>query len=604
MAVERTPAWIEPSPAVSRTPVYFGPPDAALFGWYHAPSIVAPQAHGAAVLCPPVGHEYTSAHRSLRHFADALASRGIATLRFDYPGTGDSAGSEDDPARVRAWVESVGHAIRAVRGWSGCDRVGLAGLRLGATLATLAARDADVAWLALWAPYARGRVFLRELKALGLHADRHEAGPRAIEGAGFRATVELQRELSAIDLTTIVPHALRVLIGERDDRAPDASLEVRWREAGVDVTRWTLPGFGEMVVAPHNTIVPAAAIRTIVDWIDNDAPRRPSPQRHARLRSPARLPALVSAGVRESTLRFGHGSLFGVVTEPESTAPAQLPAIVLSNAGAVHHTGPNRLYVDLARALAQAGFRSLRFDLPGLGDSVVDDRERPENVPYPPDASRTIECGLSALANLCGARTFVVMGLCSGAHAAFHAAGDLRHREIVEAVLINPLTFAYRPGMALDAPSDAHADRWQRYRQSMGSVAGWRKLLRPDTDVSAIARDVIARAAFMLKDRLSPFAESTTLTTPRTPVAEKLAQIAQLGRHVTLVCSRFDPGYDLLMLEAGSLARRLGKSRQLTTWVIENANHTFDTRAPRVALIESVTRHLTARYVARPRDQA
>jgi len=39
-------------------------------------------------------------HRTYRHLADRLTARGLPTLRFDYDGTGDSAGESDDPILV------------------------------------------------------------------------------------------------------------------------------------------------------------------------------------------------------------------------------------------------------------------------------------------------------------------------------------------------------------------------------------------------------------------------------------------------------------------------------------------------------------------------
>jgi len=78
-------------------------------------------------------------------------------------------------------------------------------------------------------------------------------------------------------------------------------------------------------------------------------------------------------GYRERIHNFGtHGGLVGVLTEPVGDALAlsgDRPAIVLSNVGLNHRTGPNRIWVELARRMAQKGFTTLRFDLSGLGDS-------------------------------------------------------------------------------------------------------------------------------------------------------------------------------------------------------------------------------------------
>ena len=63
-------------------------------------------------------------------------------------------------------------------------------------------------------------------------------------------------------------------------------------------------------------------------------------------------------------------SLVGILTEPQQAAGArERPAVVILNAGIIHRVGPNRLHVQLARALAQAGVTVLRFDMSGIGDS-------------------------------------------------------------------------------------------------------------------------------------------------------------------------------------------------------------------------------------------
>ena len=72
--------------------------------------------------------------------------------------------------------------------------------------------------------------------------------------------------------------------------------------------------------------------------------------------------------MKERVYRFGpQRSLVGIYTEPspEEMIP-DAPLAVILNAGIVHHIGPFRLHVDLARRLAESGFRTLRLDLSGL----------------------------------------------------------------------------------------------------------------------------------------------------------------------------------------------------------------------------------------------
>src|SRR5262249_32294049 len=131
--------------------------------------------------------------------------------------------------------------------------------------------------------------------------------------------------------------------------------------------------------------------------------------------------------------------LFGIVSE-SSAAPDHLPFIILVNAGSAYRVGPNRLYVSLARQLATRGVRFLRMASCGLGDSIHPDPER-ENDPYPATAFRDIDLTLRHLRTRLGVRRVVLMGLCSGAYAAFQSAAQLSSPVLVESVLMNPLTF-------------------------------------------------------------------------------------------------------------------------------------------------------------------
>lgn len=122
--------------------------------------------------------------------------------------------------------------------------------------------------------------------------------------------------------------------------------------------------------------------------------------------------------MNERPLYFGpDNNLLGIVTMPEHPSP-DAPAVVLLNAGLLHRVGPNRLNVELARALAEAGFMSLRFDMAGVGDSEL-------QVGGMLDIERSRQDVIEALDGLTsahGATRFVLAGLCTGAYNAFRAA--------------------------------------------------------------------------------------------------------------------------------------------------------------------------------------
>ena len=146
LKVERRPLYFEQSRARGAE----GP----IFGWYHS-TPAALQSDCAAVICGPIGHEYTRAHRTMRHLADRLAEQGIPALRFDYHGVGDSPGGELDADRVAYWQASIRAAIREARALTGRERICLIGVRLGGMLAALVATETPVDLLVLWNVPAR-----------------------------------------------------------------------------------------------------------------------------------------------------------------------------------------------------------------------------------------------------------------------------------------------------------------------------------------------------------------------------------------------------------------------------------------------------------------
>lgn len=581
---------------IMRTPLFFGPERRSLFGWLHAPAD-GTRRDLAIVICPPLGVEYINSHRPLRHLADRLADAGVPVLRFDYDGTGDSAGVDEDPNRVGAWTQSVQEAMQTLRELSGCSLVGIAGVRFGASVAVAVAARIEVACLLIWAPCVRGRAYTREMKALHLTSAKLNAPTEAahIEPGGFLMTDETQRDIGCIDLEEMYPKAKRALIVVRDDLTSDTRLRDKWLAAGIATEQRAMPGFTEMFLQPQSVVVPNAAIAEIVDWIVADAgERRPANPPATTVRQEQRIiDGQPPVEIRESIV-YGNRPPFGILTEPLMPDARKLPTILMSNAGATHHVGPVRLYVLMARRLAAAGFRCLRFDLLGLGDSVVDDIAQ-ENQPYLPTASSVVGAAIAAIQQQRNAEAFVLMGLCSGAHTSFHATLDLDSAPIVEAMLINPLTFYYKPGMPLDQllTTEHRGGEWRKYIRPMERLERWAKLRRRDALIALYRfREIRPTTALALRktgsdDKLAPH---------RDDLERDLRGIVESGRKLTFVFARFDPGYDLLMINAAPVVKKFRKKGLIRLLFIDDANHTFEAKHSREVMFESVVRHLVGRY--------
>jgi alpha-beta hydrolase superfamily lysophospholipase len=199
-------------------PLYFGSSSARLFGVYHPAGSARPRQSGV-VLCPPAGHEYIRAHRSLRQLAERLSGAGFHVMRFDYFGCGDSAGEAED-ASLTTWIGDIGAAVEELQDTAGVRRVCLVGLRLGATLAAHAAEDrSDVDAVVLWDPVVSGREYLdglRRLQQQWLHdrpGSRRFAFSRHVpEVIGFPLTERMRHGLEAMDLRALRRTSLRRIV--------------------------------------------------------------------------------------------------------------------------------------------------------------------------------------------------------------------------------------------------------------------------------------------------------------------------------------------------------------------------------------------------------
>ncbi len=113
----------------------------------------------------------------------------------------------------------------------------------------------------------------------------------------------------------------------------------------------------------------------------------------------------------EQTCYFGPGnSLFGVLNKPKNPRK-NAPAVLLITAGLLHHVGPYRLYVHIARELAMLGFTVLRFDLGGIGDSGPGARD----ISISERSNYEIGHAMDYLQEAHSINYFISMGLCSGA---------------------------------------------------------------------------------------------------------------------------------------------------------------------------------------------
>ena len=578
-------------------PLYFGPPECPLFGWLHRPA--AQSDHRVAVLiCNPFGYEEICAHRSIKHLAEAAAAAGLPALRFDYDGSGNSAGTALDPARLEAWIASVNHAADALLAQSGADRLCVFGLRLGSTLAALAAaRRADVVALVAFAPIASGRAYVRELRALQQvmrSTDAADSAPTGdlLEAAGFTLTAETQAALAAVDLSRVErTPAPNVLIIDRADLPSNERWGKQLEAQGAAVERRTSDEYVEMMRDAHDSSVAQKTIGATVDWLRRIAAA--NGQRDARapaIAAPRRTitlpPETESTGaIHETALWLGDDSpLFGVLSEPRREARAERApprrVVLLVNSGAVHHVGPNRLYVTIARRWAAQGDVVLRFDVSGIGDSPPRGQE-PENVVYGPHAVDDLRRALEWLHLRYGDADYRALGLCSGAYHAFKAA--VRGLPLTGVIVINPLTFFWKEGMSLEYPDYKVVADVQRYQSSVKSVHSWRKLLTGKVNLLNLAQVLLSHARGGVGNRVRDVLRALHMPL-KDDLGQELNAVAAKSMQVSFVFSTLDPGLPLLRTQGGAAFRRLENRKKVVVRLIDGADHTFTSRRMRAQL--------------------
>lgn len=305
--------------------------------------------------------------------------------------------------------------------------------------------------------------------------------------------------------------------------------------------------------------------------------------------------------VRESLHQLSaEPSLFGILTEPLEGRP-DLPWMVILNGGAAYHIGPGRLHVRLARHLAKLGYPCLRVDISGLGDSPADDVSH-ENDAYAATAFRDVALTCDYLKRLQPGRLIVLMGLCSGAYAAFQSAVQLPHPEVIEGIMLNPLTFFWREGMSLTTSPTQRLQTWHYYRGIIFDSDNWRQLFSSESEsgLAGAVQRFFQRMFPRTKKTASPQVNRDTGSDYGHPETENLsadlARVAGSARKLSMFVSEGDPGRFLLMHQAKRKATQLIRKGVLKCFTIKEADHTFSTEASRQTLTKALTDYLASRF--------
>ena len=542
----------------------------------------------AVVMLSAIGYEELCLRTTWRSLAGRIADAGLGCLRFDYPGTGDALDPEADPQGLADWRRTLDLAVDLVRSATGARRLVLIGQGLGGALAAAWARDLDaVEGCVLMAPVSNGRRYLRELSIWSrIVTDRIGIGPDPDDAtrcgvAGFilpaaRIAAIRDLDLAALDMAP----ARNMLLVERPGHAGDEALANHLGALGAAVTRLPYGGYETLTMDPTAAVPPADTLAAVVRWTTALAAAgsaASAERHHTPIASPLRR-----AGLVERPLRFGPGGrLFGVLCEPDRARAETV--LVLVNAGRDYHIGWGRVTVDQARAFAKRGIASFRFDAGGIGDSPPS-ADGPAEILYSQAQIDDVRAAVD-LVEAAGYRDIVVVGRCSGAHAAFNAA--VTDARVGRVVLVNIERFLWDPDENIAEALRYGHRSLGNFGATLKSRDGLKRLLTGRMRVRAAGLHLAYRFAKAASLRLAPVVGPITKQGRFfREVHRRLGVLAARGAKVALIFAEGDLGLHEFHRYFDPGGRRLGRHPGLSFRLVEDADHNFTHAGARSRLLD------------------
>ncbi len=591
------------------TPFWLGLDPEPIYAVLHAPSSPE-QARSAVLILPTFGWDNDCSYRARRDWATRLAESGVWAARIDFPGTEDSVGSPLAAHRVRSWIEATSSAAQWLRNQSGCERVTVIGIGLGGLIGyQAAAAGAMIDDLILWGVRASGRAYTRELRAYAAFATTESDGypePARADGSlgigGHLLSTETSESLSLLDLTrTALPYSplRRVLLIGRDAHGVDPKLAEHLRAAGVPTTVIDSDDYRGLVAPPELRQTPDKTISASIEWLFAPGASDVDPIPHEF--SPAHMPDVTTvvefdfdgAPVRERIVEFetSAGRLVGICSEPadavDGLEAADAPyCLVTVNAGALRHTGPNRLFVEVNRRAAASGIPSLRLDLPGLGDSdgamaKTFERRNEDDAPVLGVLAEVYD----QLESMGVAHRFVPSGLCLGGY--FPIRMLLRDSRSIGSISVNAPAFRW-----------TNAQRKQLLRKVMlyaapDVVAPKRsRLPRPLRALSRIITDNL-RAADRRARRHLAEVDLLWRLEHRREIADHLRSIEEFGRTGAPILLLFSEGETMLrILEQSKIAAKLREWPNIQVERVPTRDHLLRPLSSQDAVIDRYSQAL------------
>ncbi len=392
---------------------HFFPSDGqSLYGVHYRPR--GNRLRRGVVLCHSIGHEYARGYRNLQQLALQLCSHGFDVLRFDYANTGNSHGRCEEltaEQMQRNLIDARDHLQRQ----SGAQHITAIGLRMGASIAATVP-PATFDQFILWDPVINGDTFVKMLdqfhhqELVGLQRFRSIRSAGAIDQSyGHAMSPKKRNSLKSLRVPLNRPNTA-VIVTKQSMTSAGESAWLRSQSNVIDVSddvRWEATQYTESAFSSPESV--KAILGLLPRHTSDDSPTSVNLQSETQPTVPNSQPNAIVFG------NYNH--LLGV-WQPSVQQTQTDTAVIFVTAGMLHHVGPFRLHVDLARSLARHGIASLRFDISGIGESFgvgVGGRSIDR-------AADEISQAIDWIEQNTKIEKVILFGLCSGADDSLHAA--------------------------------------------------------------------------------------------------------------------------------------------------------------------------------------
>nr|WP_316651635.1 alpha/beta hydrolase [uncultured Gellertiella sp.] len=541
----------------------------------------------AVLFVSPWGFEEMTTRKFWRVTAEHFSQSGLASLRFDLPGTANALDGAGD-ATLRDWQEAIVTAAERLRALSGASRILIVAQGLGAALAaTVWHRLGSLSGVALIAPVLSGRLYLRELAVWARITDGQPDPEKELkEGRGFRISGfrlpdGIHAGIRAFDIGAMPPPPCPdLLVAARPDRPQEQLFGEAVQAKGLRVKAVSHDGHDRLVGNLNFSEQPQALIHDLVAWSAGLVPDRLDPP--ALPEVPLRLEG---NGFVETPVRFGDGGrLLGTLCEPPGGPRTGATVVLLSTA---YHpsAGWGRIGADAARRLARDGVASLRFDAANAGDSPPLSGA-PEQILYS-DAQLLDVAAALDLVESRGLLPAIVAGRCSGGYLAFRSLlGDLRLKGAVSA---NPYFFFWDGRKNIEDLLRFVPQSLGNYGTKLFQASTWLRILKGEIAVKHALVNISGAVAKRLLHMSETVLQALPFLSPDyREVQQAFTQLQERRAALSLLYAEGDPGLANLVHHFGERGQKIARFANVSLGFIADTDHNLSTPEAREIFIAGV----------------